>query len=179
MAKPPISPMTIKINDIDKHIDYFEFLVLKASEIMKKDGIRINIKGYKETVEEYRALEENNLEKMWILAKDLNAWSEYLSGLCNLIQKYYLDSETKKAEVLSIVSINSDQERVTNGKRIADQHKDVILVRQQRNTLQSFYNELEAKVKFLERAHYHCKTTYDNSIKRQINDNSPKENRNE
>lgn len=175
MAKPPISPMTITINDKEKDIDYFEFLVLKANDIMKKDGIKINIKGYKETVEEYKSLQENDLEKMWTLAKDLNAWSEYLSGLCNLIQKYYLDSETKKAEVLSIVSINADQERVTNGKRLADQHKDVILVRQHRNTLQSFYNELEAKVKFLERAHYHCKTTYDNSIKRQISDNTPKE----
>lgn len=179
MAKPPISPIKVTINNKETNIDYFEFLLLKASDIMKKDGIRINVKGYKETVDEYKTLEENDLEKMWILAKDLNAWSEYLSGLCNLIQKYYLDSETKKAEVLSIVSINSDQERVTNGKRLADQHKDVILVRQQRNTLQAFYNELEAKVKFLERAHYHCKTTYDNSIKRQISDNTPKENRNE
>ena len=181
MAKPPATAITITRNNKQLELSYFEHLtlivhdLLSSEGLLEKDGLKLNIKGYTETVEEYKNLEENNLDAVWQLAKDLNAWSDYLSSMANLIQKYYLDSETEKAQMLSVVSINADHERVSNGKRIADQDKKVVSVRKKRNVLQSYYNELESKVKFLERAHYHCKSTYDSAMKKYVVDKSIKE----
>lgn len=157
MARPPLHP--IQVNGTDR--SYFELLVLIANDYLKEDGIKLNFQGYKETIVEYANLKEHETEKAWRLAKDLNTWSEYFSSVANLIQKTYLDAETDKQSAQSIASFDADPNKVANGDRLSNKDTRVISARKKRNALKSLYEELEAKVKFLERAHYHCKSTYE------------------
>lgn len=161
MAKPPIYPIVIDGNKTN----YFQILVRWASEYLKKDGIQLNFQGYTETLIEYANLKEHETEKAWKLAQELNAWSEYFSSIANLIQKMYLDAETEKNEIKSIASVEADEKKVANGDRLSNKDPKVVSARKKRNTLKAFYEELESKVKFLERAHYHCKTTYESKMR--------------
>ena len=156
MALPPNHTITTQNNQL---INYFELLVLWTNDILKVNGIQLNFKGYKETIDEYRKLNETNYEKAWQLARDLNAWSEYFSDTANLIQKLYLDADTDRIERTAAISSQCDEKVVANGYRLANQNQEVVAIRRRKNTLQAFYEELKAKVKFLERAHFHCKST--------------------
>ncbi|MFF2531544.1 hypothetical protein ACFVS2_21790 [Brevibacillus sp. NPDC058079] len=162
MAKPPLHPLTTTDG---KELSYFQLLAHWASEYVKKDGIQLNFKGYEETLVAYSNLNETDLQKAWNLAKELNTWAEYFSSIANLIQKLYLDAEAEKNEVKSLASIEADDKKVANGDRLSNKDPKVVNARKKRNTLKSFHEELEAKVKFLERAHYHCKATYDSQTK--------------
>jgi hypothetical protein len=162
MAKPPLHPLNCSDG---RQISYFELLARWASEHVKKDGIQLNFKGYEETLLDYANLSENQLEHAWKLAKELNTWAEYFSSIANLIQKLYLDAETEKHEVKSLASFEADDKKVANGDRLSNKDSKVVNARKKRNTLKSFHEELESKVKFLERAHYHCKATYDSQVK--------------
>ncbi|WCF11380.1 hypothetical protein NDS46_30955 (plasmid) [Paenibacillus thiaminolyticus] len=162
MAKPPVNPL---LTHDGKPTNYFEVLARWASEYVKKDGIMLNFKGYKETLLDYANVNEDELDKLWKLAKELNTWAEYFSSIANLIQKLYLDAETEKNERKSMASVEADEKKVANGDRLSNKDARVVEARKKRNTLKSFHEELEAKVKFLERAHYHCKATYDAKTK--------------
>ncbi|WPS85451.1 hypothetical protein SMD22_02130 (plasmid) [Brevibacillus halotolerans] len=162
MAKPPLHPLTTADG---KPCSYFQLLARWSSNYLKNDGIQLNFKGYEETLLEYANLNENEINKAWKLAKELNTWAEYFSSIANLIQKLYLDAETEKNEVKSLASYQADDKKVANGDRLSNKDEKVVTVRKKRNTLKAFHEELEAKVKFLERAHYHCKATYDAQVK--------------
>lgn len=155
MALPPLAPIT----DGNKQMGYFEKLVRYALDYLKEDGIVLNFKGYTDTLKKYSSLQEEESDKAWELTKELNAWSEYFSSLSNLIQKLYLDSDTDKIEVQAIASLEADAVKVANGERLANKDKAVVNARKKRNTLKAFYDELESKIRFLERAYYHCKST--------------------
>ena len=168
MSKPPKQPLKMYNKKQNKNIeiDYFEKLIMLTKEYLKEDGIYLNFKGYREVKEKYSSLEENDVKKAWTLVKELNAWSEYFSEIANLIQKKYLDSETRKIEVQSLKSMKHS-EKVNAGDRYSNTDKDVIYSRKKRNALKSLYDELNSKIKFLERAHYHCKSTceWNNKLK--------------
>lgn len=161
MPKPPVYPLQYE----DRGMSYFEKLVRLANEYVSQDGIQLNFAGYTDTLIEYANLTEKDKEKAWNLAKDLNAWAEYFSSIANLIQKLYLDSETDKISTQALASFEADEKKVANGDRLSNKDERVIQVRKKRNTLKAFHQELEAKVKFLERAHYHCKATYDLALR--------------
>jgi hypothetical protein len=156
LAKPPIHPLQ---TEDGKKMSYFEKLVRMAHEYLKQDGIQLNFSGYTETLIEYANLQEHDVEKAWRLTKELNAWSEYFASIANLIQKVYLDAETNKMEIQAISSIEADPNKVANGDRLSNKDPRVIEARKKRNVLKALYDELEAKIKFLERAYYHCKST--------------------
>lgn len=157
MAKPPVQPLIIN----GRPLSYFQHLASLAKDYLQVDGVSLNFTGYNETIVDYANLQESDLPNAWKLTKELNAWSEYFSGLANLIQKMYLDSETDKIEVIAISSLEADSVKVANGERLANKDLRVVNARKKRNTLKSFHDELESKIKFLERAHYHCKSTCD------------------
>ncbi|PLS19718.1 hypothetical protein CVD28_04715 [Bacillus sp. M6-12] len=156
MAKPPVTPL--KTED-GKEMSYFEMLVRMSYVYLKKDGINLNFAGYTDTLIDYANMQEHEVEKAWRLTKELNAWSEYFSSIANLIQKVYLDAETDKIEVQATSSIEADSVKVANGERLSNKDPRVIDARKKRNTLKAFHDELEAKIKFLERGYYHCKAT--------------------
>jgi len=158
LAKPPISPLS---SDSQNESTYFDILVQLARQYVEKDGIQLDFSGYKETLMEYANLKEQDKKRAWVLARDLNAWAEYFSSLANLIQKLYLDAETDKISAQAIASYEADPRKVANGDRLSNKNPQVIEARKKRNILKALYDELEAKVKFLERAHYHCKITYE------------------
>lgn len=170
MALPPLNP----IKDADgKQISYFEKLIKYSVEYLRPYGIVPNFKGYTATILEYANLKEEETDKAWKLAKELNAWSEYFSSIANLIQKLYLDSDTDKLEIQAIASYEADANKVANGDRLSNKDKKVVEARKRRNTLKALYDELDAKVKFLERAYYHCKATCDWANKTQgVNNNT-------
>lgn len=176
MAKPPAPCIMTTSN---RAINYFELLTIWALDYLKEDGVVLNFKGYAETVEAYAHLQESDTKGAWELARDLNAWSEYFSDVANLIQKLYLDADTEKIEVIAQASFEADDKKVANGERLANKDTRVVNIRKKRNTLQSFYDELIAKVKFLERAHYHCKATAESKSKftpnanNQVQSNTP------
>lgn len=156
MATPPKNPL---INNNGVNINYFEKLIEISSEYLEKDGIKLSFDGYRETLDDYTTLKEDDTSKAWSLIKELNSWSEYFSSVANLIQKLYLDSETDKIETQAIASIEADATKVANGERLSNKDPKVINARKKRNTLKSLHSELESKIKFLERAYYHCKST--------------------
>lgn len=158
LAKPPVNPL--KTNS-GREMGYFEKLAQMTSEYLQEENIALNFKGYKDTIAEYASLEEQDKEKAWRLAKEINAWSEYFAGISNLIQKLALDAETDKIEIQSMVSIESDGVKVANGDRLSNKDHRVVYARKKRNSLKSFYDAIESEIKFLERAYYHCKATYD------------------
>ena len=167
MARPPVNPLSHNGNEIS----YFERLILLNKKYLEEDGIYLNFNGYKETIDEYTTLKENEIEKAWRLTKELNAWSEYFSEVANLIQLKYLDAETDKIEVQSLKSIENSGTSVSAGDRYADTTTEVIYSRKKRNALKSLYEELISKIKFLERGYYHCKSTceWSNKLKTSYN----------
>jgi hypothetical protein len=156
VAKPPVLPL--KTED-GKGMSYFEKLVRMASEYLRKDGINLSFEGYTSTLIDYANMQEHEVDKAWRLTKELNAWSEYFSSIANLIQKMSLDAETDKIEVQATSSIEADAMKVANGERLSNKDPRVIEARKRRNTLKALHDELEAKIKFLERGYYHCKAT--------------------
>lgn len=157
MSLPPLSPLSHN----GKDVSYFEMAAITASKVLNEYGIKLNFDGYLDTVKNYHDLDLNDTGSAWELSKELNAWSEYFSDMSNIVQKILLDAETESSEIQAMSSIKHDSEKVSNGNRLSYQDKDVVTVRKKRNVLKAFYDELEAKVKFLERAHYHCKATFD------------------
>lgn len=157
----PIPPLTPIKKENGEELCYFEHLVNEASEVLKKDGITLDFTGYKETIERYSNLKETDINTAWELTKELNTWSEYFSDIANLIQKLYLDAETEKLEIHAEVSMRFDAKKVAAGDRYANTAQEVVLSRKKRNVLKALYDELVGKVKFLERAYYHCKATCD------------------
>lgn len=156
MAKPPVLPL--KTED-GKGMSYFEKLVRMSLVYLKQDGINLSFEGYTDTLIDYANMKEDELDKAWRLTKELNAWSEYFSSIANLIQKMYLDAETDKIEVQATSSIEADSVKVANGERLSNKDPRVIVARKRRNTLKAFHDELESKIRFLERGYYHCKAT--------------------
>lgn len=162
MPMPPKSPL---MNNKGLKINYFQKLAEIAKPYLDQKKIRLDFSGYGTTLEEYRSLEDSDIDKAKKLAIELNSWSEYVSSLANLIQKIYLDSETNKNEVISAISYHSDGKSVSNGDRLANQNKKVVNARKERNILKPLYEELNNKVNFLNRAYYHCKQTIEWEMK--------------
>lgn len=157
MIFPPKAPL-VKGN---KDINYFQQLAMLVSPCLKEYGITLNFQGFTELIDEYQDLKFNDAEKAWELAMMINSWSDYFSSLSNVVQKIMLDSETDWLKAQAIKSIRHDVDKVSNGNRFSNKDKDVIRLRKKRNVLKAFYDELQAKVRFLERAYYHCKATYE------------------
>ncbi|WCK57718.1 hypothetical protein PP175_27155 (plasmid) [Aneurinibacillus sp. Ricciae_BoGa-3] len=168
MAKPPVNPLPSKSGS---GMSYFKALSLMAREYLKADGITLNFQGYTETIIDYANMQENDIHTAWRLTKELNAWSEYFASISNLIQKFYLDAETDKIEIQATASIKADAVKVANGERLSNKDSHVIQARKKRNCLKAFYDELESKIKFLERGYYHCKATCDWANKPIYNNN--------
>lgn len=167
MSKPPKLP--IKFND--KDMDYFDCLVSMVEPYFHEFQIPLDFTGYKELVDMYGNLTNENTELAWKLSKEINIWSEYISDLSNLTQKLFLDSETDKIEQFAIASYQADKTKVANGERLANKDLSVVNVRKKRNSFKAFSLALDSKSRFLERAYHHCKSTcnwnyssaYDNS----------------
>ena len=155
MAKPPISPVKIK----EESLNYFDVLVREVQPYFDDINIKLSFDGYKDTVKKYSSLKQEDVNNAWEVAKEFNMWSEYFSEICSLTQKLFLDAETEKIEKIAIISTNRDNKNVSNGERLANKDEVVISVRRKRNCLQAFFNELELKIFYLERAYYHCKST--------------------
>lgn len=157
MAIPPKNPITID----GKEMTYFAYLCSMSLGFLKEKNITLNFKGYTETVEEYHELELHEVDKAWKLAKELNAWTEYFGDILNVVRKMYMDADSERTERHSMVSISRDSLSVSNGDRQANVETEVVLAKRKRNTLKALTEELEDKIKFLERAHYHCKSVYE------------------
>ena len=162
MSRPPIAPTRSPVKP-DMMVSYFEHLMIQIGKILKEDNstIQLNFKGFRELLSEYSELKIDSYEKAWELARDFNMWAEYFSGIANLIQKEYLDSETKKTELQSIASFDADSTKVANGDRLSNKDERVVKARNSRNAYKAFYDELMNMLSFLERGHYHCKSTYE------------------
>lgn len=167
MCKPPSNPLKYK----DKQISYFQYLAMQVAPYLKEYEINLSFAGYQKTLTQYEELDYKNIESVWNLANDLNAWSEYMSDVANVIQKLELDSETEKIQTIAKVSIESDSDKVAKGDRIANKDDRVVSARKKRNALKSFHTQLENKISFLDRAYHHCKSTCDWQYKLQAQNN--------
>lgn len=155
MPNPPKFPL--KQNN--QSITYFEYLVNTVSLIFEENGVNLNFEGYEETVENYRNLKFNDFEKSWQLAQEFNAWTEYIGSIRSNARKMLQDAETDKMATIASASVIADGAKVANGDRLANKDENVINIRRKRNAIEAFCDELDAKMSFLERAHYFCKTT--------------------
>lgn len=155
MPNPPKFPL--KQNN--QSITYFMLLVNTVSDIFEAEGIHLNFEGYEDTVENYRNLKYNDFNRSWELAQELNAWSEYIASIRSNTRKMLQDAETDKMSTIATASVLADGAKVANGDRLANKDENVIAIRRKRNAIEAFCEELDAKIAFLERAHYFCKTT--------------------
>lgn len=157
MPNPPKFPL--KQNNQD--ITYFTFLVNSVSSVFAEHGIELNFDGYDATIDNYKNLKHDDFKSAWELAQELNAWTEYISSIRSNARKLLQDTETEKLSTLATASVLADSSRVSNGDRLANKDESVIAIRRKRNAVEAFCDELDAKIEFLERAHYFCKTTCD------------------
>lgn len=155
MPNPPKFPL--KING--KETTYFDFLVNSVLEIFTEQGMDLRFDGYDETIAAYRELKHDDFTGAWNLAQELNAWSEYMSSIRSNARKLLQDAETEKLSTVATASVLADNAKVANGDRLANKDESVIAIRRRRNSIEAFVDELDAKISFLERAHYFCKTT--------------------
>lgn len=153
---PPKFPST---STDGKSISYLSKLAEISHSYLKEYGICLNLQGYDETCERYFSLKQDELNVAWELAKELNAWSQYISNYANLIQDLYLDAETEKLSVQSEKSIEYSDKTVSSGDRYANTQKEVIQARKKRNALKALYDCMCSEVAFLERGYYSCKST--------------------
>jgi len=157
MPNPPKFPL--KQNNQD--ITYFVFLINSVVGVFRENGIELNFDGYEQTIENYRNLKHDDFNGAWALAQELNAWTEYIASIRSNARKMLQDSETEKMSTIATASILADNAKVANGDRLANKDEAVIAIRRKRNAIEAFCDELDAKIAFLERAHYFCKTTCD------------------
>lgn len=155
MAMPPMSPIRRGV----AQLNYFDLLVEQVTPFFKENGIELDFSGYRELERIFGSLKMEDAESSWELARRANAWSEYFSDLKNLTKKYLADTEAEKLKIFAIASTTADVEKVANGNRLADKDENVVAIRRIRNGLEAFYEALEAKVEYLERMHYFCKST--------------------
>lgn len=151
MAKPPILP-------IDNKKSYFDRLIEEVVPFYSKQGINLSFEGFKDTLEKYSNLDNTDYDSTWKVGKELNMWSEYLSDIFALNEKYLLDSETEKRKEYAISSSNTDG-AVSKGDRNAEKDPLVIKARKTRNLLKSFSTALEKKIDFCNTSYHHCKYT--------------------
>ena len=161
---PPINP--IMSND-GKPISYLGKLAEISEPYLKEYGISLNLSGYTETCQRYFSLTPDETEKAWELARELNAWSQYIANYANLIQDLFLDAETEKISVVSQKSIDFSEKTVASGDRYANTQKEVIAARKKRNALKALYDAMVAETEFLERGYYSCKSTAEWPLKAQ------------
>lgn len=156
MAMPPSAPLKVG----EDNMTYFQYLAILARPIIEKEdpNVRLVFTGYFDTVEEYKDLGIMEWKKALKLSKEINAWTEYFSEISNLVQKVFLDIDLKYNEKQAIISISHDPQYVTNGNRLAYQDMELIRMERERNVVKSLNDELRTKVRFLERAFYHCKS---------------------
>ena len=172
MSRPPLRPI---IHNNHKY-SYFEYLVkfvIKKIEIDDTSGRlkpRLDFTGYNDLIENYKNLKLDEPDKAWELAKNFNMWIEYFSSLNSIFEDLYLDAETYKMKEIAVASYEADNKSVANGSRLANKNEQVIEARKIRNIYKSFYNELSKKIEFLEKAYYHCKSTYQLYQKKEDND---------
>lgn len=153
---PPITP----INDKNgKPVSYLEKLAEISEPYLQEYDIALNLSGYAETCQRYFSLKLDEVEKAWELARELNAWSQYIANYANLIQDLFLDAETEKLSVMSQKSIDFSEKTVASGDRYANTQNEVINARKKRNALKALYDAMVAETEFLERGYYSCKST--------------------
>lgn len=162
MPKPPTTP-TYHPDKPELLIDYFEYLLICTRGRLQVDNKKLILKadGFRELKKEYGELKVDDFKKAWELAKQFNMWAEYFSGMANTIQKEFLDSNTHKQKIQAESSFDADSVKVANGDRLSNKDDRVVNARTGRNMYKSFYDSLTKMVEFLERSHYHCKSTYE------------------
>ena len=161
---PPLKPITDKNGD---SCSYLTKLAEISEPYLKEYGITLNLKGYEDTCQKYFLMTPDENELAWELAKELNAWGQYIGNYANLIQDLFLDAETDKLSVMSQKSIEFSEKTVASGDRYANTQKEVIAARKKRNALKALYDALQAETEFLERGYYSCKSTAEWALKAQ------------
>lgn len=155
MPMPPKTP--VQINGVP--MDYFDALILQVKDIYEEAELPLDFTGYEETISQFTVLEHDNFEISYELAQELLAWNDYINNLKSLTKKLLLDAETDKISEIAQASIKADSNKVANGERLANKDSNVINARKKRNSLEAFYDLLEAKSLLLNQAFYFCKST--------------------
>lgn len=152
MAMPPMK---------SNGVSYFDLLLQDAKDILEENHVRIDISGYNETIYSLYHLEMLQDERAWELSQELNAWSDYFSDINSNCKKILKNLEAEKMAIVAEASINADSTKVSNGDRLANKNSEVVSIRKKRNTMESLCDLLDAKIEYLERAHYMCKKTFE------------------
>lgn len=153
MAMPPVLK--------NKDSSYLNILLKNAEEILKENGLIIDLTGYYETMLKLYSLEMSDVAGAWELSMELNAWSDYLGDIRSNCKKILSDLEAEKMSTIAAASLSADKGKVANGDRLANKDEKVVQIRKKRNTMQSLCDLLDSKVIYLERAHYMCKKTFE------------------
>ena len=170
MPMPPKTPVNVD----GTPMDYFDAIILEVEDIYREANLPLDFTGYLETINNFTELSFDDFETSYQLAEELFAWSDYVNNLKGLTKKLLLDAETEKITEIAKASVKADDTKVANGERLANKDENVILARKKRNTLEAFYDLLEAKSNLLNQAFYFCKSTCDWERKSQSNWNGQK-----
>ena len=155
MPMPPKTPVNVQ----GTPMDYFDALILEVKDIYEASGLPLDFSGYNETMQQFTSLEHNNFELSYQLAEEIFAWADYINNLKSLTKKLLLDAETDKISEVALASAKADSEKVSNGNRLANKDENVISARKKRNSLDAFYELLDAKSALMNQAFYFCKST--------------------
>lgn len=138
---------------------YFNKLLKAAEGVCKQHDIVLNFDGYDDLIAKLQNFNFNNSSEAWEIAKECNAWCEYIGDIKAVIKQELANAETDKKAIISKVSTEKDPSKVANGERLANSCEDVVAIRKQRNTFEALYEMLDDKLQFLIQSHYFARAT--------------------
>ena len=161
----------------DKNVDLsaFDCIVKQANHELKKRGkLTLNFGTYEEMKASLMTLELGDLEKAHQLCVEANAWYIFLAEMKSIATKHYLDLEAEKKRIHSEESQRANQSSKGASDAIADTQPSVINAREARNTLETLCEMLDYHVKYLDKAYYISKATWEWAEKNKSNDSKNK-----
>lgn len=140
-------------------ISLFEKLKKEAEPYIKLDDVEFNFEALDDAMVRFQQLDSANSEGAWEIAQEILAWRDYISSLMALCTRLLKDAETDKMSILSKASVKYDENKVSNGDRLANMDVDVVAARKKRNVLEALHQILESKKETCDMIHYFCKST--------------------
>lgn len=155
------------VNETGK-ISIFEKLKKEADPYLEMNDVEFDFSALDDLFLRFQRLSQSDANAAWNLAQEILAWRDYISSLLALCTRTLKDAETDKISILAQASVRYDENKVSNGDRLANLDESVVAARKKRNVLEAFHEMLESKKETCDMMHYFCKSTV-NGI--QIRDN--------
>lgn len=160
--KPP--KLGIQIDE-NSAISAFEAIVNRANHTLKKvQRPTLKFGEYEKLKEKINklSLDSTDAHEIAVLA---NAWYDFMAEMKAIATKEYLDLDAEKKRIHAEASSKSNMSSKAACDAVADTLPIVISARKHRNIMETLKEMLDSEIKYLEKASYLAKATWEWSEK--------------